>query len=128
MIYKKDNEFILANKKVVFTENDKQKEKVVGKEGVEWWDKLAAKHNHIEIIEFLDITYNQDQLDRFEEVKGLKGDLDEIEEYILNGEVSIDTEKPAKNFKDLKLKKEMEKQQSQIDDVAVQALKARGLM
>jgi len=106
LLYEKDNELKLSDKKVIFTERGEQKEKYIGLEGEQWWNELASKHGHINIVEIQSANYTDEQLARYEEVKSLKGDIDELRNYILDGTMSETTPEEIKSITELKLKKE----------------------
>ena len=85
MIYKQNNELKLATSKVVYTKNGEQYEQVVGEEGQQWWLDFAEKWEHTDIVEFTDVTYTDEQLARFEEIKDLDVSDGIASEYVMEG-------------------------------------------
>lgn len=72
----RDNEGLkLCDARVKYIRDGETIEQYVGEEGKEWWLEFARKWS-IEIVEFLDVVYSEEQLARFEEVKGL--DVNEV--------------------------------------------------
>lgn len=108
LLYEKNNELQLADKKVTYTERGETKEKYIGLEGEQWWNDIATKHEHINIVEITEVTYTSEQLARYEEIKSLKSDIDELKEYVLNGTVETVKVDEIKTITELKLKKENE--------------------
>ena len=117
LLYEKDNELKLSDKKVIFTERGEQKEKYIGLEGEQWWNELASKHGHINIVEIQSANYTDEQLARYEEVKSLKGDIDELRNYILDGTMSETTPEEIKTITELKLKKENQELEGVLEDL-----------
>lgn len=117
MLYEKDNELKLSNKKVIFTERGEQKEKYIGLEGQQWWNDLANKHGHVNIVEIQAVEYTTKQLTRYEEIKSLRGDIDELETYVLNGIISEVVPEEVKTITELKLKKENQELEEVIGDL-----------
>jgi hypothetical protein len=117
MLYQKNNELILSDKKVTYTERGETKEKYIGLEGEQWWNDIATKHEHINIVEITEVTYTNEQLARYEEVKTLKGNLESLREYILNGEVIDVKNNEIKTIMELKLKNENKELEGVISDL-----------
>ena len=111
MLYEKNNELKLSDKKVIFTERGEQKEKYIGIEGEQWWNDLANKHEHINIVEIVEVNYTDKQLERFEKVKDIIGDTSELEDYIENGNINPENEK----FKIIFLERENEELKSKVE-------------
>ena len=111
MLYEKNNELELSDKKVIFTERGEQKEKYIGIEGEQWWNDLANKHEHINIVEIVEVNYTDEQLERFEKVKDIIGDTGELEDYIENGNINPENEK----FKIIFLERENEELKSKVE-------------
>jgi hypothetical protein len=117
MLYQKNNELILSDKKVTYTERGETKEKYIGLEGEKWWNDIANKHEHINIVEITEVTYTNEQLARYEEVKALKSDIDELGKYVLDGVVETVKVDEIKTIAELKLKKENEELEGVISDL-----------
>ena len=111
MLYEKNNELKLSNKKVNYTERGETKEKYIGLEGEQWWNDLANKHEHINIVEIVEVNYTDKQLERFEKVKDIIGDTGELEDYIENGNINPENEK----FKIIFLERENEELKSKVE-------------
>lgn len=86
MIYEYDKTLQLSNTKVVYIQHGKRIEQFVTFEGKEWWIEFEKIWSHTQIIEFIDLTYTQEQLDRLEGVKyNTYNDLKKIYEYVITG-------------------------------------------
>jgi len=117
MLYEKNNELQLADKKVIYTERGETKEKYIGLEGEQWWNDIANKYEHINIVEITEVTYTNEQLARYEEIKALKSDIDELGKYVLDGVVETVKVDEIKTIAELKLKKENEELEGVISDL-----------
>ena len=78
----------LSNEKVIFEKDGVEEEKTIGSEGKEWWTELATKKDNINIISFDTVVYEQDVIDRFNEIKDADVDFGLVEQYVLNGEIN----------------------------------------
>ena len=78
----------LSNEKVIFEKDGVEEEKIIGSEGKEWWAELATKKDNINIISFDTVVYEQDVIDRFNEIKDADVDFGLVEQYVLNGETN----------------------------------------
>ena len=78
----------LSNEKVIFEKDGVEEEKIIGSEGKEWWTELATKKDNINIISFDTVVYEQDVIDRFNEIKDADVDFGLVEQYVLNGEIN----------------------------------------
>ena len=78
----------LSNEKAIFEKDGVEEEKTIGNEGKEWWTELAAKKDNINIISFDTVVYEQDVIDRFNEIKDVDVDFGLAEQYVLNGETN----------------------------------------
>ena len=78
----------LSNEKVIFEKDGVEEEKIIGNEGKEWWAELATKKDNINIISFGTVVYEQDVIDRFNEIKDVDVDFGLAEQYVLNGEIN----------------------------------------
>jgi len=89
MIYIEKNDLKLSDKIIKFTKNGIEKERYIGPEGVSWWNELESKHDNTEIIEIADVSYTQEELERYEEVKNITTSFDEVKEYVKTGDISV---------------------------------------
>ena len=78
----------LSNEKVIFEKDGVEEEKTIGNESKEWWTELATKKDNINIISFDTVVYEQDVIDRFNEIKDADVDFGLAEQYVLNGETN----------------------------------------
>ena len=78
----------LSNEKVIFEKDGVEEEKIIGSEGKEWWAELATKKDNINIISFDTVVYEQDVIDRFNEIKDADVDFGLAEQYVLDGEIN----------------------------------------
>ena len=78
----------LSNEKVIFEKDGVEEEKIIGSESKEWWTELASKKDNINIISFDTVVYEQDVIDRFNEIKDADVDFGLAEQYVLNGETN----------------------------------------
>ena len=78
----------LSNEKVIFEKDGVEEEKIIGSEGKEWWAELATKKDNINIISFDTVVYEQDVIDRFNEIKDADVDFGLVEQYVLDGEIN----------------------------------------
>ena len=78
----------LSDEKVIFEKDGVEEEKTIGSEGKEWWAELATKKDNINIISFGAVVYEQDVIDRFNEIKDADVDFGLAEQYVLNGETN----------------------------------------
>ena len=99
MIFKNNGLLELPKLKVKYTKGNETIEQFITEEGKQWWFDFDAKWDDIEIIEFIDVSYTQDQLDRFEEIKEIKANEEVLSEYVINGTL-------GEGLGEFKLKKE----------------------
>lgn len=85
MIYKNKEGIQLATQNVKYLQHGEEKEQIVGSEGEQWWIDFADKWEHTEIIEFVDIEYTNEQLERFEEIKDIAIAENILNDYVING-------------------------------------------
>ena len=100
----------LSDEKVIFEKDGVEEEKTIGNEGKEWWAELATKKDNINIISFGTVVYEQDVIDRFNEIKDADVDFGLVEQYVLNGETNG-------KLKDIILKKQVVEQEGVIADL-----------
>lgn len=85
MVYTEDNEYKLRKEAIVYTRGDEEYTQVVV-EGRQWWIDFEAKWEDMAIVEFKDIAYTDEQLQRFEEIKDIDANEDLLSEYVMSGE------------------------------------------
>ena len=104
MLYKDNGEWKLCSKKITYIENGDEFEKFIGSEGEEWWSKYKSLWG-IDIVSIEEVTYNQEQLDRLDEIKDIpEGFSDICTDYVINGTFPDGTQHP---LRDLQLSKEI---------------------
>ena len=88
MLIRKGRRWELYPHKVVYKNSGEQVEQWA-LPSTKWWEDTIAKHEHLELVEFIDVELNQAQLDRFDEIKNMPGDfLDVYINYVLNGDLT----------------------------------------
>ena len=75
----------LAEHTVRYTQNGEEIEQVISEEGKEWWLDFADKWADMEIIEFTNLHYTDEQLARLEEIKIMELSDNVLDEYVING-------------------------------------------
>ena len=95
-LYIKDNgEWALYPYIIRYTHKGEQVEQMT--DDVEWLNKFADKWEDFTIDEVVELEYTQEQLDRLAEVQGIEAKhFNEIYDYVLNGNISVDSEVFAK--------------------------------
>lgn len=95
-LYLKDNsEWALYPYIIRYTHKGEQVEQLT--DDVEWFNKFADKWEDFTIDEVVELEYTQEQLDRLAEVQGIEAKhFNEIYDYVLNGNISVDSEVFAK--------------------------------
>ena len=95
-LYQKDNgEWALYPYIVRYTHKEEKVEQLT--DDVEWFNKFADKWEDFTIDEVVELEYTQEQLDRLAEVQGIEAKhFNEIYDYVLNGNISVDSEVFAK--------------------------------
>jgi hypothetical protein len=95
-LYQKDNsEWALYPYIIRYTHKGEQVEQLT--DDVEWFNKFADKWEDFTIDEVVELEYTQEQLDRLAEVQGIEAKhFNEIYDYVLNGNISVDSEVFAK--------------------------------
>lgn len=92
-------------------------EQFVGAEGHDWWIDFEQKHEHTEIIEFVDVVATNEQLARLDEVNQLNigdGFGEMLGNYVRDGIFPDGFTHPLRN---LQLQKEQELQDSYLLDL-----------
>jgi len=85
MIYKENNDLVMANEKVLYKRNGETIEQYVTSEGKEWWLDFAEKWEDMTIVEFVDVVYTSEQLARFEEVVNTNISEAVLNDYVMDG-------------------------------------------
>ncbi len=110
MILYKNRKWHMCSEKVRYVQNGEEITQFVGSEGHDWWLDFEQKHEHTEIIEFVDVVATQEQLDRLEEVNQLNipdGFSSILSDYVGDGVFPEGVNHPLMT---LQLKKENEQQ------------------
>lgn len=93
-----------------------------------YWEDMVAKHDNLTNLNFEEITYNAEQDARLQEISELdipQGFQAEVREYVKNGNFPEGYEHP---LSDLKLNKEREQHQNDIDEAYQIILESEGLI
>ena len=93
-----------------------------------YWEDMVAKHDHLTNLNFEEVTFSAEQDARLQEISGLgipQGFQAEVKEYVENGKFPEGYEHP---LSDLKLKKEREQHQNDLDDTYQMILESEGLI
>ena len=93
-----------------------------------YWEDMEKKHDHITDLEFEEITFTLEQDERLQEIAELdipEGFQAEVREYVENGEFPKGYNHPLSN---LKLLKEKEKYQNDLDNAYMMILESEGLI
>ncbi len=67
VLYLKNGEWALSPYKVIYKQHGETLEQYAHDK--QWWLDFAAKWDHTEIIEFVEVEYSTEQIERLEEVK-----------------------------------------------------------
>lgn len=109
MLVRKNGEWSLYPQKVIYSENGQNKESWA-LPNVEWWNDIIAKHDHLELINIEEIQLTQEQMNRFEEIKNMPDDFQDVYiEYVLNGNFPEMDFPKGHSFHALKIEKENER-------------------
>ena len=88
MLVRKDDEWSLYATKVTYTEKGEEKT-TWALPDKKWWEYTIAKHDHLELVSFEEVTLTENELSRFEEIKGMPDDFpNQYTEYIETGAIS----------------------------------------
>ena len=93
-----------------------------------YWEDMVAKHDHLTNLNFEEVTFSAEQDARLQEISGLgipQGFQAEVKEYVENGKFPEGYEHP---LSDLKLNKEREQHQNEIDEAYQMILESEGLI
>jgi hypothetical protein len=84
LLYKDSGGLKLAQEKVVYTRNGTEYEQPVI-EDRNWWLDFEQKWEDMKIVRFEPIEYTEEQLTRFEEVKGMDLSQNILNDYVMEG-------------------------------------------
>ena len=93
-----------------------------------YWEDMVAKHDHLTNLSFEEITYSDEQNARLQEVAELnitQGFQSEVRTYVETGEFPEGYHHP---LSDLKLAKENEQHQNDVDEAYQMILESEGLI
>ena len=93
-----------------------------------YWEDMVAKHDHLTNLNFEEVTFSTEQDARLQEISGLgipQGFQSQVREYVETGNFPDGYEHP---LSDLKLKKEREQHQNDIDEAYQMILESEGLI
>lgn len=116
MLYYENNEWKISKHKVIYTDNGEQLENYVGIGDKQWWDDLAKQHKDINIVEFVEITTTDEQLERLDVINQLNisdGHGAVVSDYVLEGKFPDEASHVLKDLETnlLKLENKQLKQQ-----------------
>ena len=92
------------------------------------WEDTVAKHDHLTNLNFEEVTFSAEQDVRLQEISELdipQGFQSQVREYVETGNFPDGYEHP---LSDLKLKKEREQHQNDIDEAYQMILESEGLI
>jgi len=113
MLIKKNNEWELPTSKVTFKDGGQEHEKLVGEEDKQWWTEFESRWQHITDVAFEDVNYTEEQLKRFETVKTIDTNQEDLFNYVIDGVI----EPSNKDLKLIALKEENEHLKTLIADL-----------
>jgi len=117
MIFYKNRKWHMCSEKIRYMQHGEEIEQFVGAEGHDWWIDFEQKHEHTEIIEFVDVVATNEQLARLDEVNQLNigdGFGEMLGNYVRDGIFPDGFTHPLRN---LQLQKEQELQDSYLLDL-----------
>ena len=117
MILYKNRKWHMCSEKIRYMQHGEEIEQFVGAEGHDWWIDFEQKHEHTEIIEFVDVVATNEQLARLDEVNQLNigdGFGEMLGNYVRDGIFPDGFTHPLRN---LQLQKEQELQDSYLLDL-----------
>lgn len=109
VLYLKNGSWALSPLKVIYTQHGETLEQYTHDK--QWWLDFAAKWGHTEIIEFVDVSYSEEQIARLAEVQETEEGFEYYAtQYVLDGVFpdQLEGEEKMVNhpFKTLQLEKE----------------------
>jgi hypothetical protein len=93
-----------------------------------YWEDMVAKHDHLTNLNFEEVTFSAEQDVRLQEISELdipQGFQSQVREYVETGNFPDGYEHP---LSDLKLKKERDQHQNDLDDTYQMILESEGLI
>ena len=93
-----------------------------------YWEDMVAKHDHLIDLSFEEISFTPEQDERLQEIAELdipQGFQSQVREYVETGNFPDGYEHP---LSDLKLNKEREQHQNDIDEAYQMILESEGLI
>ena len=93
-----------------------------------YWEDMVAKHDHLTNLNFEEVTFSAEQDVRLQEISELdipQGFQSQVREYVETGNFPDGYEHP---LSDLKLNKEREQHQNEIDEAYQMILESEGLI
>ena len=109
LLYKDSEGLKLAQEKVVYTRNGTEYEQPII-EDRNWWLDFEQKWEDMKIVRFESIEYTEEQLTRFEEVKGMDLSQNILNDYVMEGII-------GEGLEILALKKENEELKQLLTDL-----------
>lgn len=110
MLIKRGNMWELPAVKISYDDGQERIEKTLGDESVNWWKDQETKGRISNLITE-DISYNQEQLERFEKIKEVSANPEQLYEYVMTGVCS----EPSKELEVIILKDENKSLQGQLE-------------
>lgn len=107
----------MCEHKVKYIQHGEEITQYVMSEGHDWWVDFEEKWEHTEVIEFIDVVANDEQLARFDEISQLnipEGFNSELSDYVRDGVFPNGINHPLRN---LQLQKEQELQDNYLLDL-----------
>lgn len=84
MLYRKGNRWALCPFKVRYIQHDEEIEQY--SHDKDWWLNFEERWDHTEIVEFIDVEYTDQQLDRFKDIEFMPEDFGHVySEYVKTG-------------------------------------------
>jgi len=123
MLYRKNNKLVFCAKKVRYVQDGTEYEKYVGSEGEQWWVDFAAKWDNTEIIEFVDVAPDQNQINRLIKVKDYpERCLEDCKTYVKEG---IYPEGTSHALRNIQLQEENEQLGVALSQVEIELLELK---
>lgn len=86
MLYIENDKFVLSSTRVRYIQHGEEIEQYVTIEGIEWWKKFEEMWDHTEIIEFTEVQYSINELNRLKDIEDKIGlGIDMAEKYVKEG-------------------------------------------
>ena len=118
MLYRKGNRWELCLYKVKFIQHGQNLEQYTHDK--DWWIDFAEKWDHTEIVNFEDVVYKDEQLERHEEIKYIpEGFHGAVVDYV---SVGLFPEGIQHQLRNVQLAKENEKQGQNLSEREIQEI------